>query len=88
MFFEALDAAYFAVSVFFASNLDYFYISTDLSGNIYITNKAVSEEILAYNQLMYENNTIKGLEQLVANEYDTALKNDEQLAEFVNNLGQ
>jgi len=70
------------------SNLDYFYISTDLSGNIYITNKAVSEEILAYNQLMYENNTIKGLEQLVANEYDTALKNDEQLAEFVNNLGQ
>ena len=70
------------------SYLDYFYVCTDLSGNVYITNKAVSDEISAYNQLMYENNTIKGLEQFVANEYDTALKNDEQLAEFVKNLQQ
>ena len=70
------------------SYLDYFYVCTDLSGNIFITNKAVSDEITAYNQLMYENNTIKGLEQLVANEYDTALKNDEQLAAFVKNLQQ
>jgi len=68
------------------SYLDYFYVCTDLSGNIYITNKAVSDEVSSYNQLMYENNTIKGLEQLVANEYDTALKNDIQLAEFVKNL--
>ena len=70
------------------SYLDYFYVCTDLSGNIYITNKAVSDEVSSYNQLMYENNTIKGLEQLVAIEYDTALKNDEQLAEFVKNLQQ
>ena len=71
-----------------ASYLDYFYVCTDISGNIFITNKAVSDEISAYNQLMYENNMIKGLEQLVASEYDTALKNDEQLAAFVKNLQQ
>ena len=70
------------------SYLDYFYVCTDLSDNVYITNKAVSDEVSAYNQLMYENNTIKGLEQLVANEYDTALKSDEQLAGFVKNLQQ
>jgi len=70
------------------SYLDYFYVCTDISGNIFITNKAVSDEISAYNQLMYENNTIKSIEQLVANEYDTALKNDEQLAAFVKNLQQ
>lgn len=67
---------------------DCYYVCTDLSGNIYITNKPVSDEISAYNQLMYESNTIRELAQHVASEYDAALKNDEQLAEFVKNLQQ
>lgn len=68
--------------------LDYYYVCTDLSGNLYISNKPVSDEISAYNQLMYESNMLKGLQQLVANQYDAALKSDEQLAEFVKTLEQ
>lgn len=70
------------------SYLDCFYVCTDMSGNIYITNKPVSDEISAYNQLMYESNTIRSLAQYVASEYDAALKSDDQLAEFVQNLQQ
>lgn len=68
--------------------LDYFYICTDSSSNIYISNKSLSGEVEAYNDLMYENNVIKELSQYVSAEYEITLKNDIQLAEFINSIQQ
>lgn len=66
--------------------LDYFYICTDMSGNIYISNNTMNEEVSAYNQIMYQDNTIKELSQTVSNEYENVLKNDSKLADLINSI--
>lgn len=64
-------------------NLNYFYICTDGSGNLYISNVEPGEDVQSYNQLMYKNSSIVGIINQFAAEYDAKLDEDEALADFL-----
>lgn len=68
------------------SNIDYFYIGTDLSDNIYIMNKPISDEASSYNELMYQNNIITELAQQVKLENGLQVASDAKLQELMENL--
>lgn len=66
--------------------IDYLYICTDISGNLYVSTKALSDEVMAYNSLMFESNTIRKLEESIAVRYDAAIQSDPALADFVKGI--
>ena len=68
------------------SNMEYYYVCTDASGNLYITNKAVSDEVAAYNELMYKSSIITDLAKEIAGEYDAQLKSDPALVELMSGI--
>lgn len=68
------------------SNLDYFYIGTDLSGNIYVINKPISDEASSYNELMYQSSEVTELVQQVKLENGLQVASDEKLQQMIENL--
>lgn len=63
-----------------------FSVLTNESGNVYITMKELNENMVSYNELMYENGTMKKLLYQMALEYDQTLDKEPLLGDIFKNL--
>lgn len=63
--------------------LQYLYICTDASNNLYIMSDEPGDDVLSYNELMYKSSSISDVIAKNASEYDEKLANDEELAAFI-----
>lgn len=60
-----------------------FFVRMNASGNYYICNSDVSNEISAYNEIMFSNRQMQELVEMAGYELDTACEVDEKLRSFV-----
>lgn len=67
--------------------VDKFYVVSNVEGNLYIAMKEQSESVVVYNELMFENEFVKKLENKVAVEFDELLVRDEKLQSIFAGLG-
>ncbi len=66
--------------------IDYYYVNTDNSGNIYISEKNVSDEIKEYNQMIFKGTYASNLTNKVMQEYDNAVNKDANLRNLLISL--
>ncbi len=66
--------------------LDKFYVLSNKNGDLYITTMELSDNVNTYNELMYESEQIKKLNDRVALEYDQVLDKEPKLRQIMEKL--
>ncbi len=69
-------------------NVDYFYVCTDASGNMYVSNSEPPDDVRAYNEMMYRNTAMSQIVARYVESYDEKLRNNPELSEFVSGFRQ
>lgn len=90
----SIDGAYLVVSYGYAKyyninttipEIGMFFVRMNSSGNYYICNRDISNEVSAYNQMVFEMKTVTELKENAMYELESACEVDMKLREFVQN---